>query len=53
MDDLTLRELIELGADTPVLILMAYFLYKLDKNFSKLATQIRLFMEIPGGDDNQ
>lgn len=53
MEGLTIQQLIEMGGDTPLLVLMAYFLWKLDKNFATLASEIKLFMGLPSDDDNE
>lgn len=53
MEGLTIQELIAMGGDTPLLALIAYFMWKLERNFVVLATQIQTALRMPGNDDDE
>ena len=50
MEGISIQELIELGGDTPILIVIAYFIWKLDKSFASLSAEMKLFMGMHADD---
>lgn len=50
MEPMTIKELMELG-NGPLMGLIVYFIWKLDKNFTTLSSEIKLFMRLTADDD--